>query len=94
VDNVVLPEAEKIQPLVDAVADATVPGSGKFVDLALTWLEESASALDAGGAALEKNLTDAGADTTAIAAVKAILPELKAATATTAAAARATPATS
>jgi len=78
-DNVVLPEAEKLQPLLDTVAEATVPGSSTYVDLAIKWLEDSAGVIDAGGAAVEANLANAGYDAAAIAAVKGIIPALKAA---------------
>jgi hypothetical protein len=78
-DNVVLPEAEKLQPLLETVAEATVPGSSAYVDLAIKWLEDSAGVIDAGGAAVEANLANAGYDAAAIAAVKGIIPQLKAA---------------
>jgi hypothetical protein len=79
VDKVIVPEAEKLQPTLDAVAEAFVPGSSSFVDIAVKWLEDSASALDAGGAAVEQNFANAGLDVAAIGAVKALIPQLKAA---------------
>jgi hypothetical protein len=78
-DNVIVPDAEKLQPLLEIVADATVPGSATYVDLAIKWLEDSAGVIDAGGAAVEANLGNAGYDAAAIAAVKGIIPQLKAA---------------
>jgi hypothetical protein len=82
VDNVILPEAEKLQPILDAVAEAVAPGSATYVALAIKWLEDSASVLDAGGSAAEANLANAGLDAAAISAVKALIPQLKAAAAT------------
>jgi len=41
------------------------------------WLEESVAALDQGGAAAEANLANAGLDTAAIAALKALIPQFK-----------------
>lgn len=78
-DNVIIPDAEKLQPLLDIVAEATVPGSASYVNLAIKWLEDSAGVIDAGGAAVEANLSNAGYDAAAIAAVKGIIPGLKAA---------------
>jgi hypothetical protein len=79
IDNVILPEAEELSPLLDTVADAVVPGSSTILNIAVAWLEDSASALDAGGAAVEANLKNAGLDVAAIAAVKGLIPQLKAA---------------
>ena len=81
VDTVVLPEADKLEPMVAQVAQAIAPGGGAIVDLAYHWLEISAKALDVGGAAVEQNLTNAGLDTAAIAQIKALIPQLKAAAA-------------
>lgn len=81
VDDVVVPDAEKLEPTLDAVANAVAPGSAEYVDLAVSWLEDSAAALDAGGAAVEQNLANAGLDAAAIAKVKALIPTLKAAAA-------------
>lgn len=78
VDNVILPETEKLKPTIDAVADALLPGASKYVDYAVALLEDVASALDAGGAAAEQNLQNAGLDAAAIQAVKALIPQLKA----------------
>jgi hypothetical protein len=78
-DNVILPEAEKLQPLLDGVAEAVVPGSSGAVNVGLGLLEELASVIDAGGAAAENNLANAGLDVAAIAAVKSFIPQLKAA---------------
>jgi hypothetical protein len=79
VDGVVLPEAEKLQPLLDAVSEATVPGSSTYVNMAVKWLEDSVAVMDAGGAAVEAKFTDAGLDTAAIASVKGLIPAYKAA---------------
>lgn len=79
VDGVILPEATALEPLVAQVAQAIVPGGAAVVNIAYNWLEISAKALDAGGAAAEKNLLDAGLDTAAIAQIKALIPQLKAA---------------
>lgn len=81
VDSVILPEAEKLKPLIETVAQALVPGSGKVVDLAYSWLESTAKALDAGGAAAEANLANAGLDAAAIAEIKLLIPHLKSAAA-------------
>lgn len=78
-DGVVLPEAETLQPLIDAVADAAVPGSASIVDVGMKWFEDSVGVLDAGGAAAEANLANAGYDVAAIAALKSYIPTLKAA---------------
>ena len=79
IDTVVLPEAEKLAPTLDAVAEAIVPGSSSYVNLAVSWLESSVAALDAGGTAVESNFANAGLDTAAIAAVKGLIPAYKAA---------------
>jgi hypothetical protein len=79
VDGVILPEAEVLQPLIDTVANAAVPGSSGIVDIAMKWFEDSAGVLDAGGAAAEANLANAGYDVAAIAAIKGYIPALKAA---------------
>lgn len=79
VDNVILPDAAVYEPLVAQVANAIAPGGGKVVDVAYAWLELCAKALDAGGAAAESNLANAGLDSAAIAQVKGLIPALKAA---------------
>lgn len=78
VDGVILPEVEKIQPTLDAIANATVPGSATFVDYGVSLLEDVAAAIDKGGAAAEANLANAGLDTAAIAAIKGLIPQIKA----------------
>lgn len=78
VDGAIVPEAVKLQPLLDAVAEAAVPGSSKFVNMGTAMLEDVASAIDAGGQAAEQNLASAGLDTAAIAAAKGLIPQLKA----------------
>jgi hypothetical protein len=87
VDSVIVPEAEKLQPTLDLVAEAAVPGSSKVVNMGMALLEDTAGVIDAGGAAAESNLANAGLDTAAIAAIKGLIPAFKAATA-----AKATPA--
>ena len=82
IDDVVLPDVEKYEPELAAVANAIVPGSANYVNIAVSWAEDCAAALDQGGAAVEKNLTDAGLDTAAIQALKSLIPTLKAAAAT------------
>lgn len=79
VDNVVLPEVDKFEPLVAQVASAIAPGSGALINVAYAWLEAGAKLLDAGGAAVEQNLTNAGLDAQLIQQVKGIIPQLKAA---------------
>lgn len=79
IDGVVLPEAKKLQPTVDAIANAVLPGASEYVDYGIALLEDVASALDAGGAAAETNLQNAGLDVAAIQAVKNLIPQLKAA---------------
>lgn len=79
VDDVVLPDVEDLQPLLDGVAEAVAPGSSTYVNIAVKWLEDCASVLDAGGAAAEQNLSNAGLDAAAIASVKGLIPALKAA---------------
>jgi hypothetical protein len=86
-DSVVLPDVEKYEPAIAQVANALVPGSGSAIDIALSWAEDCAAALDKGGAAVESNLTNAGLDTAAIQALKSLIPTLKAAAATKPAAA-------
>lgn len=81
VDDVVIPEAVKLQPELDAVADAIVPGSASYINIAVSWTEDCAAALDAGDAAVEQNLLNAGLDAAAIAQLKALIPALKAAAA-------------
>lgn len=81
VDGVVLPEAAKIEPIVAQVAQSIMPGGAAIVNVAYSWLEITAKALDAGGAAAEQNLTNAGLDSALIADIKALIPQLKAAAA-------------
>jgi hypothetical protein len=81
-DGVILPEAETLQPLIEQVANAVAPGGSKVVDVAFAWLESAARVLDAGGAAAEANLANAGLDVATIAAIKGLIPALKAATVT------------
>lgn len=78
VDNVVLPEAEKLQPTLDAIADAVAPGSQSFIDAGVSLLEEVAGVLDAGGAAAEQGLQNAGLDVAVIQKAKALIPQIKA----------------
>jgi hypothetical protein len=77
-DSVVLPDVEKYAPEIEAVANVIVPGSATYVQIALSWAEDCAAALDKGGAAVESNLTNAGLDTAAIQALKSLIPTLKA----------------
>ena len=79
VDGVVLPEAETLEPLLAAVMNAVVPGSGNVAAVAESALVALAKILDAGGAAAESNLANAGMDTSLIADVKGLIPSLKAA---------------
>jgi hypothetical protein len=79
IDTVVLPEATKLEPLVQQVADAVAPGGGAIVNVAYAWLESTAKVIDAGGAAAEQNLSDAGLDVATIQAIKGLIPQLKAA---------------
>jgi hypothetical protein len=79
VDGVILPEAEKLQPTLDLVAEAVAPGSSAFVNIAVKWLEDSVAVIDAGGAAVEQHFANAGLDTAAIASVKGLIPAYKAA---------------
>ena len=64
-------------PEIAAVVNAAVPGAGNFVTLGITALEQLASVLDAGGAAAESNLKNAGLDETFIAAIKAEIANIK-----------------
>jgi hypothetical protein len=64
-------------PQIEAVADAVVPGASTYVNLGLSLLEGVASTLDAGGAAAEQNLKNAGLDESLIAAVKAEIANIK-----------------
>jgi len=82
IDDVVLPDVEKYEPEVEAVANAIVPGSSEYIQIAVSWAEDCAAALDKGGAAVESNLANAGLDTAAIQALKSLIPTLKAAAAT------------
>lgn len=77
-DTVVLPDAQEYLPLIEQVSEAIVPGSSKLEAIGNAWLEETVAALDEGGAAAEANLTNAGLDTAAIAALKALIPQFKA----------------
>ena len=79
VDGIVLPEAEKLEPLVAQVAGAVVPGGAAVVNTAYAWLEACAKVLDAGGAAAEQSFANAGLDVGAIQSVKGLIPHLKAA---------------
>lgn len=65
-------------PEVEALVNAAVPGAGNFVQVGVEGLELLAGVLDSGGAAAEKNLSDAGLDAAFIAKVKALIPGLKA----------------
>ncbi len=76
-DTVVLPDAQKYLPAIEQVSEAIVPGSSKLEAIGEAWLEESVAALDQGGAAAEANLANAGLDTAAIAALKALIPQFK-----------------
>jgi hypothetical protein len=86
VDGVIIPDAAKLEPLAAAVAEAVVPGSSAVVTVAENWLLAGAKLIDAGGAAAEANLTNAGLDVALIAQVKSLIPTLKAASASAAAA--------
>ena len=79
VDGVVLPEATVLEPLIDQVMNAIVPGSGAVAAIAESGLVALAKILDAGGAAAEQNLSNAGLDTALIADIKSLIPALKAA---------------
>lgn len=79
VDGVVLPAAEVYEPLAEQVANAITPGGGAAVAASYALLESVAKVIDAGGAAAEQNLLNAGLDTAAIAQAKALIPQLKAA---------------
>jgi len=79
VDGVVLPEAEKLEPLIAALLNAALPGSGNVAAVAEGALVALAKILDAGGAAAEANLANAGLDTSLIADIKGLVPALKAA---------------
>lgn len=79
VDSVVLPEADKLEPLIAQVAKSIVPGGDVVVNTAYAGLEIIAKLLDAGGAAAEANLANAGLDVAFISQVKTLVPQLKAA---------------
>ena len=80
IDGVVVPESEVVEPIVAQLLNAVLPGSGRIADIAEAGLVALAKVLDAGGAAAEANLVNAGLDTALIADVKALIPTLKAAT--------------
>jgi len=79
VDGVILPEAAIIEPIVAQAAAAISPGGAAIVNTVYAWFEACAKLIDAGGAAAEQNLANAGLDVAAIASVKALIPQLKAA---------------
>jgi hypothetical protein len=66
-------------PEIAAVVNAAVPGAGSYITLGVTVLEKIASIVDAGGAAAEQNLKNAGLDETVIAQVKSAVASAKAA---------------
>ncbi|HZW92625.1 MAG TPA: hypothetical protein VFF64_06600 [Candidatus Eremiobacteraceae bacterium] len=76
VDGVVV-KLEADAPEIEAVANVALPGVGNFVPLGLTLLEGVADILDKGDAVAEKNLTDAGLDSSLLASVKAELANIK-----------------
>lgn len=73
----VLVKVEADAPEIEAVANAFVPGASSFVTLGISVLEGLASVLDSGSAAAEQNLTNAGLDSSLIAAVKAQIANIK-----------------
>ena len=85
VDTVVLPEAAAYEPLVAQVAQAIAPGGAAITNVAYSLLETVAKALDTFGSAAEANFANAGVDVAAIAQVKTLIPQLKAAAAVKAA---------
>jgi hypothetical protein len=87
IDVVIVPDAQKYAPELEALANALVPGSSTIVATGLVALEDLAAAIDKGGAAAKANLLNAGLDSATIAAAEALIPQLKAAVANKAAAA-------
>lgn len=72
-----LPKLEADAPEVEAVANAILPGASQYVALGVSVLESLAGILDAGDAAAEANLVNAGLDTSLISEVKAQLANIK-----------------
>jgi hypothetical protein len=79
IDVVIVPDAQKYAPELEALANALVPGSSTIVATGLVALEDLAAAIDKGGAAAKANLLNAGLDSATIAAAEALIPQLKAA---------------
>ena len=79
IDGVIVPESQVVEPVVKQIMEAIMPGSGRIADVAEAGLLAVAKLLDAGGAAAEANLVNAGLDTALIADVKGLIPTLKAA---------------
>jgi hypothetical protein len=76
VDGVVVKLAADA-PEIEAVANIALPGVSAYVPLGLSLLEGVADILAKGDAAAEKNLTDAGLDSSLLASVKAELANIK-----------------
>lgn len=76
VDGVVVKLAADA-PEIEAVANVALPGVSNFVPLGISLLEGVADILNKGDAAAEKNLTDAGLDSSLLASVKAELANIK-----------------
>jgi hypothetical protein len=76
VDGVVK-KLEADAPEVEAVADAVAPGASTYIKLGLSLVEELSGVLDAGGAAAEQNLLNAGVDAALVAQVKAAIADIK-----------------
>jgi hypothetical protein len=74
--DVVVNKLEADAPTIEAVAEEAIPGIGEFVPLGLSLLEGIAEILNAGNAAAEENLKNAGLDEALIAAVKAQLANI------------------
>lgn len=72
-----LPKLEADAPEVEAIANAVLPGSSTYINLGVSLLESLAEILDAGNAAAEQNLVNAGLDTSLISAVKAQIANIK-----------------
>lgn len=72
-----LPKLEADAPEVEAVADAVLPGTSTYLKLGVSLLESLADILDAGNAAAEANLVNAGLDTSLISEVKAQIANIK-----------------
>jgi hypothetical protein len=79
IDGVVLPAVETYQPLLEQVANQIAPGGAKFVDASYAVSEALAKLLDSGNAAVKQHLLDAGLDTSLIAQIESLVPDLKAA---------------